>query len=63
MIDKEAVKAFGKIVAVYAEIEGMKAENMCAQTMGSLSLPYGETPFFQMSDKIKEIVKEIGCSK
>ncbi len=59
MTDKKAVEAFGKIVAVYAEIEGMKAENMCMQIIGNVSLPYGEIPFFQMSDKIKEIVKEI----
>ena len=59
MTDKEAVKAFGKIVAVYAEIEGMKAENMHVQALGGQFLPYRETPFFQMSDKIKEIVKEI----
>ena len=58
MTDK-AVKVFGKIVAVYAEIEGMKAENMRIQVLGDESLPYGECPFYEMSDKIKNIVKEI----
>lgn len=49
------IKRLGLILAVQAEIEGMKSENTLRERQGC-SLAYDETDFCQKAEEIRDIV-------
>lgn len=51
------IKRLGLILAVQAEIEGMKSENTLRERQG-YSLAYDETDFCQKAEEIREIVNK-----
>lgn len=51
------IKRLGLILAVQAEIEGMKSENTLRERQG-YSLAYDETYFCQKAEEIREIVNK-----
>ena len=51
------IKRLGLILAVQAEIEGMKFENMQREQQG-FSMAWTETDFCQKAEEIREIVNK-----
>ena len=56
---KGIVDALGRIVQVYAEVEGMKAENMQREQLGH-SMAYVEDAFIEPTGRINAILSELG---
>jgi hypothetical protein len=54
MKDCYDAKRFGLILAIQAEIEGMKVENISRQDKG-YSLAYGEEAFFEKAEELRNI--------
>lgn len=57
-MDKHTVIIFAQILAVQAEIEGMKAENTQREMMGQ-SLACGEDFFNIKADELRELSKKL----
>lgn len=51
------IKRLGLILAVQAEIEGMKSENMQREQQG-FSMAWTETDFCQKAEEIRDIVNK-----
>ncbi len=51
------VKRLGLILAIQAEIEGMKADNLMRK-LNNDSLAYSERDFAQKADEIRDVVYE-----
>ena len=54
-MEDSAVKRLGLILAVQAEIEGLKAENEFRKAIND-SVTYGEEVFIKMAEEIRTIV-------
>lgn len=48
------VKRLALILTVQAEIEGMKAENMCREINGK-AMAYNEIDFFQKANELRDL--------
>lgn len=57
-MDESTVKAYGHMLAAYARIEGMKAENLQRQALGE-SMAYGEDAFNVEAMWIEDIARNL----
>lgn len=53
----EDIKRLGLILAVQAEIDGMKAHNKWCKTVGKNEM-YSDSSFFKKAEEIREIVNK-----
>lgn len=57
-MDEHTVRVFGYMLAEYARIEGMKAENMQRQALGE-SMAYGEAAFNIEARHLDELARQL----